>query len=516
MSKRTRWHCAGALGMAALLLAAGCGNGNNGGNDGNGNTGGATGGDGGQVGAGSVPTFEVMFDYNVDPEGMSLTDNEYIDYLEEQTGVRVEVNSPGSAGYMDKLNILMASGEYPDGFMVTEANRAKLLQFAGDGLLTDLAPYLDDYPNLSEVMPEEAWLPVTQEGKVWALPYNRHDGFNQVVYINKTWLDALGLDIPRTVDEFYAVMKAFTDKDPDGNGKDDTFGLLANSDLSYGGRMFQAAFGAEGYTYEGGELLPAEITPAYQQYLAFMNRLTAEGILDPEFPTTTGTIFRQKINTLKYGMFNGFWHFQSGKEFSPGVFDHFIAIAPPLRPDGSETVFTYNSTNRHYIAIPESTDNVEALLSFYDWAVSEEGTKYNFMGIEGVHWQETADGGYEKIGERNALHWAFSMIKHGLYTDEVKAYMKTEFGDDVIDNLTLASDTGTLDKIAASLPYYPELAAYNLPKIVEEYRAKAILGNANVEADFDAFVAKYRASGGDKAIGLWTDWYEANKASLQD
>lgn len=457
-----------------------------------------------------IPTFTVMFDYNVDAKGMSLTDNEYIDYLQEQTGVRVELDSPGTAGYLDKLNILMASGNYPDAFGITDKN--KLLQFANDDLLTDIAPYLDNYPNLKNAMPEEAWLPVTQEGKIWAIPYNRHDGFHQVVYINKTWLDTLELEIPRTIDEFYEVMKAFTEQDPDRNGKKDTFGLLGNSDLSYGGRIFLAAFDAEAYRFRDGELQPPEITEEYRSYLTFMNRLISENILDPEWPTITGAIFREKVNTLKYGMFNGFWHFQSGREFAPGVMDHYVAIDPPLMEDGSPSRFTFNTTNRHYIAIPSGTENIEALLTFFDWAASPEGTKYNFLGIENKHYTEN-NGVFEKTDtERAALHWAFSLIKHGQYTDEIRNYMRTEYSEEVINNLTLSNETGQLDTIAASLPYYPELAAYNLPNIVQEYQAKTILGNENVETSWNDFVAKYRASGGDKAIKLWTDWYEKEGA----
>ncbi len=409
---------------------------------------------------------------------------------------------------------MMASGEYPDAFALTENFKSKLLQFANDGLLTDLSPYLDKYPNLKNVMPKEAWLPVTQEGKIWAIPYNRHDGFTQVVYINKKWLDTLDLKPPRTIDEFYEVMKAFTEKDPDRNGKNDTFGLVGNNDLTYGGRMFQAAFDAESYKFRDNELQPPEITEEYRDYLGFMNKLVSEKILDPEWPTITGAIFRQKINTGKYGMFNGFWHFASGKEFADGVMDNYIAVEPPLRQDGTPSTFTYNSTNRHYIAIPQGTKNVEALLKFLDWAVSPEGTRFNFLGIEGKHYTE-AGGAFQKTStERAALHWAFSLVKHGLLNDEVKAYMKTEYKDAVIDNLTLATSVGTLDKVAAALPYYPELAAYNLPKIAQEYTAKTILGNEKIDTSWNDYVKKYRSSGGDKAIKQWSDWYAKEGSKL--
>jgi putative aldouronate transport system substrate-binding protein len=477
---------------------------------------GASGGTGGANGDSIKPaTFQVLFDYNVDPKGMSLQDNEYINYLQEKTGVRVELESPGTAGYMDKLNVLMASGNYPDAFMVLEKDKNKLLQFANDGLLTDLAPLLDKYQNLKNNMPEEGWLSVSEGGKIWAIPYNRHDAFHQVVYINKNWLDTLELPIPKTIDDFYNVAKAFTDKDPDRNGKNDTYGLIALNDLSYGGRIFQAAFDAESYKFRNNELLPPEITDEYKQYLGFMSKLISEKILDPEWPTMTGTIFRQKINTGKYGMFNGFWHFKSGKEFAPGVMDPYIAVELPTRLDGTSSKFTYSSTNRHYIAIPKETKNVEELLKFFDWVLSEEGTKYVFMGIEGKHYAEK-NGLFEKTeAERNSLHWAFSLVKHGQFTDEVKKYMRLDYSENVIENLALSNNLGTLDKLAASLPYYPELAAYSLPKIAQEYQAKTILGNEKVETSWDDYVKKYRASGGDKAIKLYTEWYNQEGKSLK-
>jgi len=454
-------------------------------------------------------SYRVLFDFNVDPKGMSLTDNEYVNFLEEKTGIRIQIESPGSSGYMDKLNILMASGDYPDAFMVSASQRNKLLQFAADGMLTDLKPYLDQYPNFKNI-PDEAWLPVTDEqGRVWGFPFHRHDAFNQVVYVNKTWLDALGLDVPKTIDEFYEVMKAFTEQDPDGNGKDDTFGVVGNNDLSYGGRLFKAAFGAETYKVVDGKVLPPEISEEYKQYLLFMNKLVREKILDPEWTTSNSTIFREKINTLKYGVFNGFWHFQSNLEFAPGTFDHYIAIEPPLGPNGEPAKFTYNTTNRHYIGIPATTQDVEGLMEFFDWVLSPEGTRFVYLGVEDYNYKMVDGKPQLTENTRHPIHWAFSLVKHGQLTDEVRTYLSTDYSEQVLDNLDLATKYGQLDKIAASLPYNPDLAAYNLDAIVEEYHAKAILGNEDIEKTWDDYVKRYRSSGGDKVIEFWTKWYNS-------
>lgn len=449
--------------------------------------------------------FKVFFDFNIDPEGMSLSSNEYIDFLQKKTGVRVELESSGSSAYMDKLNILIASGSYPDAFQVYDRNI--LFQYAKDGLLEDLAPHLDKYPNIKKNMPAEAWLPVTDNGKIWGFPYNRQDGLNQVAYVNKAWLDKLNLGVPKTLDEFYNVMKAFTDNDPDGNGKKDTFGLVANRNQGYGGRMFRAAYDAESYKIIDGQVTPPEITDNYKEYLKYMARLTKEGILDPEWATAAGSIFQQMVNKGKYGAFSGFWHFKSGKEFGPNVMDPYIAIAPPLHPDGSPTKFTYTTTNRHYIAIPKTTKNIDHLLGFFDWALSDEGTKFTYLGVEDIHYK-TDNGKIALTDKRpHGIHWAFSLVKHGQLNDEVLGYLKYQFSEDVVENLSLSTQSGTIDKLAASLPYYEELSNFNLGKITEEYTNKAILGNVDIDKTWDDYVKRYLASGGTKAIEFWTEWY---------
>lgn len=450
----------------------------------------------------------IMFDFNVDTRGMSLTDNPYVDYIEEQTGVRVKMESPGSAGYMDRLNILMASGDYPDAFMITHSNITTLQRYMNDEMLTDLTPYLDHYPNLKNQIQDDSWISVRKDGGVYAVPYERHDAFNQVVYVNKVWLDNLGLEIPETLDDYYEVMRAFTFDDPDQNGQDDTFGLLALDGHLYGGKMFRAAFDAERFQYVNGELLPSELTENYREYLRFMNRLHEDKLIDPEWPTTTGAIFRQKVATGKYGVFNNFWHFAGSVEIPEEVMSQYVVLKLPLSPDGNDSKFTYNTNNRHYIAIPEGAPNIEQLLTVMDWAVSEEGTKYHYMGIPEVHWTEQNGEYVRGEEEKAALHWSFSMVKHGQLSEDVQKYMKIDTSPDVIAHLNLATEIGQLDPISAALPFFPELSSYNLTGIVDEFAANAMFGNVDLDAGWDAYLEKYRASGGSKAIELYTRWYD--------
>ena len=50
-----------------------------------------------------------------------------------------------------------------------------------------------------------------------------------ITYVKQAWLDAVGMKAEDITDwdSYYAMLKAFTEQDPDGNGKNDTYGVAA-------------------------------------------------------------------------------------------------------------------------------------------------------------------------------------------------------------------------------------------------------------------------------------------------
>jgi putative aldouronate transport system substrate-binding protein len=453
-------------------------------------------------------SFRVLFDFNLDPKGMSLTDNLYTRYIREKTGVQINMESPGTSAYVNKLNIMMASGDYPDAFMTNF--RETILQYAGDGMLTNLTSYIRNtrkYPNFKN-MPSEAWTPVSDKGKIWAFPYNRQDAFNQVVYVKKEWMKRLGLQTPKTIEEFYQVLKAFREKDPDGNGKKDTYGLLVNNQLSYGARIFQSAFDASSYKIIGGKVTPPEITPQYKEYLKFMNRLVKEGIVDQEFPLVSNPIYREKIKTGKYGMTSNFWHGNQLPEYVANKVNQVWEALPlPVGKNGKPSCFVYDRVNRHYIGIPKGTKNVDLLMKMFNWVLSAEGTRFTYLGVENKEYR--LDNGKINVlaAPHPLLQYSFPLVKNGRMTALVKECMSFSNTADAMERLTLSTKIGRLDKILAVLPYYPDLANYNLKNIASEYTTKAVLGVVNIDATWNDYVSKWRSSGGDKAIEFWTNWY---------
>lgn len=140
--------------------------------------------------------------------------------------------------YINTVNTRIATGDYPDMFWV---NQELLRNYSKKGLVMDLT---DVYQN--ELSTVKDWLGDSLDmgvvdGKTYGIPVPISFEYC-MSFIREDWLNHLGLSIPTNLDELYDVAVAFTNDDPDGNGKNDTFALTGNNGL----RAFSAIFGAYG------------------------------------------------------------------------------------------------------------------------------------------------------------------------------------------------------------------------------------------------------------------------------
>jgi len=122
-----------------------------------------------------------------------------------------------------KINAAGAANALPDLFMVSSQVYPILIK---QGLLAPVDDMYPMMPNRTKLLYDNDSVAFTTvNGKSYALAQPGSVVRNEGILIRKDWLDKLGLKVPTTTDEYLEVMKAFTFKDPDGNGKDDTYGL---------------------------------------------------------------------------------------------------------------------------------------------------------------------------------------------------------------------------------------------------------------------------------------------------
>ncbi|MBD0380835.1 extracellular solute-binding protein [Paenibacillus sedimenti] len=201
--------------------------------------------------------------------------------IEKLTNVDMHFEWVPNNTYPDKFNITLASGKLPM-VMVVQAKNSSFINAVRSGAFWELGPYMKDYPNLSKanaIVNNN----ISIDGKIYGLYRSRPLGRNGIMY-RKDWLKNVGLQEPKTIDEFYNMLKAFKEKDPDQNGKNDTYGM-AISKFTGPFDIMEIWFGLPNKWGQdaSGKLLPTHLMPEYMDALKFFKKLYDEKLINADF-----------------------------------------------------------------------------------------------------------------------------------------------------------------------------------------------------------------------------------------
>ena len=176
------------------------------------------------------PSINVMTKaYNTES---ASPDSPVLQKLEEFLGTKLNITWVPSTSYDEKVTAAMGSGEYPQ-VMLVGSRSSSVIQNSRAGTFWDITDKLTDaekFPNLAQTDPTVNHN-TSIDGKVYGVYRSRELG-RAGVSIRKDWLDKLGLEQPKTIDDFYNVLKAFKEQDPDGNGANDTYGMIVTDYLN--------------------------------------------------------------------------------------------------------------------------------------------------------------------------------------------------------------------------------------------------------------------------------------------
>lgn len=225
--------------------------------------------------------------------------------------------------------------------------------------------------------------------------------------IRKDWLDRLGLEVPKTTEEYLNVMRAFTFNDPDGNGKNDTYGFGAFLEINpreegLGRRLdpFFGAFGVAGTWNMSKDNFGLNIRkPAYYDALAFVKQLVDERLIDPNWLSYRKDDFRAAWKQGRFGIMreqNGALAMEANyKPFDMNFPDgQWMVIDPPMGPEGKSSVGVYSVTYRitAISAKAAKEGKKEAIARLFEWMSSDEGYYLLGWGVEGVNYTFDKDG----------------------------------------------------------------------------------------------------------------------------
>ncbi len=210
--------------------------------------------------------------------------------LEDKFNVEITPIFAEYNGYSDKKNALLQSGDIPD--LVYEMDPMYHFADARDEYFLEV-PYAaiekyapSIYADINDRAPA-AWAYSYYDGKNYGMPnLNNSHMITTVSIYRKDWLEKVGMEVPTTLDEMHDVLLAFVNDDPDGNGKNDTFGLVpTSSSYSY---FFPEIFGAYGvlpFDWEevDGEIVYGGLRPEVEDALQVLADWYKEGIVYPAF-----------------------------------------------------------------------------------------------------------------------------------------------------------------------------------------------------------------------------------------
>ncbi|MCT1402737.1 extracellular solute-binding protein [Paenibacillus sp. p3-SID867] len=330
---------------------------------------------------------------------------------EKMTNIQVQWDTVHKDNLAEKRNLLLAGGDYPEMFYASAFPRTDLLKYGKQGAFIPLNDLIDQHaPNFKALMEK---YPVIEkgitmpDGNIYGLPTIYDPEFRSVLYgtpwVKSEWLTKLGLQEPQTLDEFYDMLKAFKEKDPNGNGQKDEYawgGVGTAGIVNY-------LRGSFGLNYHGTSNINVDTDPAsgkvrfiptdprYKELLQFVNKLYKDGLLEQDIMSVKSTEVDAK-----------------GVEGLLGVVDNVDPVAiynqegyvglPVLKGPHGDQMFSATGSplgNIGMFVLTDKAKNPAALIRWMDYFYSDEGIRMFFMGWKDETYKEDAEGNVDYVDD---------------------------------------------------------------------------------------------------------------------
>ncbi|MGG1515547.1 extracellular solute-binding protein [Paenibacillus oryzisoli] len=332
---------------------------------------------------------------NMVPEEGTLDKNRWTAYINKNGPVDVTFVPIPRTKPEDKLNVMFASGEAPDLIQDYDGkNRSTWYESKQLLPLDDLIDkYSVEYKALLQKYPLLRKYGTRADGKLYDIAVLAKLDVNWVYLVRADWLKKLGLEAPKTTDELMAVAKAFTEKDPDGNGKNDTYGLSLGG--GYNNKVIDFMFGVpvfSNYTLKDGNIQYA--WENQQAGLEFKKKMFQEGVIDKDFAAdTNGDKAKRDFLNGKLGFYVG--PLPSTIEMETLMKnDPNAQLSPILLPKSPFGQFSppLSAPIQNAAVVNAKAKDPVSVIKYIDYLEKESTYKALKWGIEGEHYKLDANG----------------------------------------------------------------------------------------------------------------------------
>jgi putative aldouronate transport system substrate-binding protein len=335
--------------------------------------------------------------------------------LEEKTNVHVKWREFPADSFTEQINLMFASEDYPD-ILWKGVTEDQILQYGPAGHMVELTELIEKYaPNWKKILDENDYIrqmTTAPDGKIYSLPkvqMNKYNsGYRDTWFINKQWLDKLGLKMPTNVHEYYEVLKAFKENDPNGNGEADEipwtfiFYNYANGHFDIFG-SFGELDGPQHVFVKDGKAFYTATSEANKNAIKYLNKLYNEGLIDPEVFTQNVSQFRAKLKSEPF-LVGSFPAWNGGAELPldkiSGENAVYVPMPPLSGPNGEKAKFRVqtNEIERGYFTIFKNNKYPEVSMRWADQLVEGDFSMQALYGPLKLQ----QDGMYKLIEDPNS------------------------------------------------------------------------------------------------------------------
>ena len=464
---------------------------------------------------------------------------------EELTNIRINWTMIPESERTERINLMLATASYPDVFMGGGGLGARTDETIQSGVILPLSDLLNEWaPNITAMftqLPELRAAATHTDGKIYGMvSYQNssyHTSVTQKYYVNIAWLERLGLDMPATTEEFYDMLVAFRDRDPNGNGRREEIPLAFNTGPQGEIAHWIEYFGPWGVVdtvmVDNGRVYWGFEDEGFREGARFFRRLVEEGLLSKESIVQTQDqrraraivdgevvlgvgpalapqfVWNDMSIVFKYDDTYRTLDLMSDLELNP---DRQIGVIPPFAgPDGTN-LWRYQTgtgtwTNRALIF--RDAPAPEAMVRWLDhWYDGGRNGFTMLEGKEGVRWEQNPQtGAYieymppPELG-MNLQEWrqwstpinTFFWDREGEIKKPVlpRHVMLEEYTDKYLPFIPEESFPANLVK--ATEPEIDVLVQYEqeLLNYVWETMARFIFGEVNIDAEWPRFLDQVR------------------------
>ena len=448
----------------------------------------------------SLCMSQIRFGTSVDEKLM----RSWVEVIEKATNTKIAIIAPTHNDFNDKLNILFASGDYPDIIRPQQAFDT-VSQYAVRGYLQPVTKFINDDPRFAQVKDIDLSM-YTSNGEIYGIPAGR-GGPAKIIWFRQDMIDKYNLTIKEsmTIDEFVTELRKV-------NKRETIPFTFPKHIVNF--QIFYNFFGAYGgiLPNEDGVFYDGIQTEEMKQALLWVKSLYDEGLMDNEFITNENVNMREKMCTGKAVACVDYttrysYYIQSSKEV--GAPTEFVPVYTLTGPGGNYG--NLNESGGEALCISSKNKNVEASMDIIHFLFfTDEGRKLEALGVEGIHY-DIINGFL--VPNPAAVTTGYTIMDTFLIDGWVEVpfpelgFSFQNIPDDVLSRMHTVIKTsleprylGPIIKIpmGTSVIYDENIASYNA--YLYEMATKIVMGTQGIDAAYAAYTRFWKSINGDDML----------------